>query len=123
MDLYKKAAFERIRVKTDKGLLSAEELCTLSTEELNKVAVGLDAEIEKSPKKSFLSKVSVDDKKLKLKFDLVLDILQTKAAAEDEAATALETKKHNAQILELISAKKDEALKGKSIEELLAMLK
>jgi len=60
---------------------------------------------------------------LKLQFDIVFDILSTKKEIMDVAADTAEIKKHNNRILELIADKKDDDLKGKSINELEKMLR
>lgn len=123
MDNYKKAIFEQTRIQTPKGPLSAEQLCTLTIPELDSLAVSLETEHNQSARKSFVVKSTAKDKEAKFKFDLVLDILNTKVAIRDAAAEAAEVKEHNKKILTLISEKTDESLKGKSIKQLEAMLK
>ncbi len=123
MDLYKKAAIDGTRVQTKRGSLSAEQLYTLDVNDLNDAVVALDAEIEKAPKKSYLTKTSVSDLKLQHKRDLVLDILQTKIAAEEAATNAAEIKAHNKKIDALIAQQDEKALQGMSKEELLKLKK
>jgi len=69
-----------------------------------------------------LIKKSEKDKAVKLKFDIVLDILNTKVEIAEAAKVQAETKAHNTKILELIASKKDDELKNKSIKQLEAML-
>ncbi len=123
MEMYKAAIFERLRFQTKKGELTTEQLCTVSVEDLNELAMSLDEEYQKSGKKSYLIKKSEKDKKSKLKFDVVLDILNTKLEEAQALTEAKETKEHNEKIIKLIAEKKDESLKGKSITQLEAMLK
>jgi len=122
MDIYKEAIMQDLKVQTTKGLLTPQQLCTLSVNELDSLAVKLQEEYEQSGKKSFLVKRSVKDKKAKLAFDVVLDILQTKNDQEEAIKKAAEIKENNQKIFDLIEKKQDQVLEGKSIKELKAML-
>ena len=122
MEIYKLASQQQLRFQTSKGSLSTEQLWSLDLKELDELAVQLEAQHKESGKKSFLVKSSQKDKTAKLKFDIVLDILNTKVEAEQEAREAQEKKEHNKKIITLIAEKKDEALKGKSIKELEGLL-
>lgn len=123
MENFKLASQQKLRFQTNRGLLSSEQLWDLSLEELDTLAVSLETEHKQSAKKSFLVKTSIKDKTAKLRFDLVLDVLNTVVAEKEAAAEALEIKEHNKKIITLISEKQDESLKGKSIKQLEAMLK
>lgn len=117
MENYKSASQQKLRFQTTKGLLSTEQLWELSLEELDALAVSLETEHKESGKKSFLVKTSVKDKTAKLKFDLVLDVLNTKVEEMQAAQEAAEIKEHNKKIITLI-----ESLKGKTIKQLEEML-
>lgn len=123
MEIYKQALSQKLRVQTNKGNLSVEQLFDLSVKELDELAVSLQENYESSGKKSFIVKRNVKDKTLKLQFDIVLDILQTKIEEAEEAKIAKENKEHNQRIMEVIAGKADEELKGKSIKQLEAMLR
>ena len=122
MENYKLATKQRLRF-TFKGQLTTEQLWDLSLEDLDALAVSLQAELDESSKKTFLKKTSSKDKTAKLKFDVVLDVLDTKAEEAQLATEAAENKKHNEKILALIAEKQDDSLKGKTVEELEALLK
>lgn len=121
--MYKQATREGVRFHTTKGMLSVEQLWSLSTSELNDLAVSLDAQYNESGKKSFLTTRSVKDKSVKLKFDIAYDILTTKLEEAAEASSAREVKEHNQKILALIAEKQEDELKGKSVKDLEKMLK
>lgn len=123
MENFKLASQQKLRFQTNRGLLSSEQLWDLSLEELDTLAVSLEIEHKQSAKKSFLVKTSIKDKTAKLRFDLVLDVLNTVVAEQEAAAEALEIKEHNKKIITLIAEKQDESLKGKSIKQLEALLK
>ena len=123
MENFKLASQQKIRYQTTRGSLSTEQLWDLSLDELDALAVSLEIEHKQSGKKSFLDKASVKDKTSKLRFDVVLDVLNTKIEEAQAATEARENKEHNKKILELIAEKKDESLKGKTVEQLEKMLK
>ena len=123
MENFKLASQQKLRFQTNKGLLSTEQLWDLSLEDLDALAVSLETEHKESGKKSFLVKTSTKDKTAKLRFDVALDVLNTKVEEMHAAQEAAEIKEHNKKIIALISEKKDESLKGKSIKQLEGMLR
>ena len=123
MDIYKKAAQNKLRFPTTKGSLTAEQLFDLSLSDLDNLAVLLDNSYEESKGKSFLKKRTVKDANIKLQFDIVIDVMQTLSAEQEAEQTKREIKEHNQKIITLISEKKDDALKGKSVKQLEQMLK
>lgn len=123
MEINKQANRLGLRFATSKGPLSTEQLWHLSVSQLDKLAVELNEQLEKSDTKSFLIQKTGKDKETQLKFDIVFDILCTKLEENEIAQKKLEDKAHNQKILELISRKQDSELEGKSIEELEALLK
>lgn len=120
--MYKKASKLKLRFSTSKGNLSTEDLWDLSLEQLDAIAVKLDEQIEKSPRKSFIKTVSKGNEILELKFAIIKDVIDTKmaeqAARENQQAKSAQRQK----LLELIAEKEDSELKGKSAEELRKML-
>lgn len=123
MENFKQASKQKLRFQTTKGVLSVEQLWDLSLSDLDSLAVSLQEAYENSKGKSFLTKRTTKDATIKLQFDVVLDILQTKVEESELLREAKENKDHNEKILNLISEKKDEELKGKSLKELQKMLK
>ena len=123
MSIYKQAIQQKVRFTTNRGVLTPEQMFDLPLGELDALAVKLEQEHKDSGGKSFLDKKTPKDKIIKLKFKVVLDILETKSEEANAATEAAENKAHNEKILELIAGKEDEALAGKSIKQLKAMLK
>lgn len=121
--IYKEASKLKLRFQTAKGVLSVEQLWGLSLMELDTLAVSLETAYKNSKSKSFLDKKTDKDKIIKLQFDIVLDVLNTKADEKEAAKKKAEDKEHNQKILSIIKEKQDEDLKGKSIKELEKMLK
>jgi len=107
---------------TGKGTLTIQQLFTLTVTQLNALAVVLDTEYKSSGGKSFIVKKSAKDKTAKLKFDIVLDILNTKLEEQEASQEASDRRAHNAKINGLIAEKQDQELMGKSAAELEALL-
>lgn len=120
--MYKQAAQQKLRFATTKGNLTVEQLFDLSLTDLDSLAVAAEKEHAESGKKSFLTVRSVKDKTAKLKFDILLDVLQTKAEEAERLKEKKDRKERNQKILAIMEEKKDESLKGKSLKQLEAML-
>jgi len=122
--MYKKAAQMKLRVATNRGNLSVEQLYDLSKEEIGQLAIAY------RPKKpiddeelAFLKQeTSAEETPEQLTFRILKDIYLTKQAEEDKAHRRAEVRQRNRKLLEVIARKQDEALESKSIEELEAML-
>ena len=121
--IYKEASKSKLRFQTTKGTLSVEQLWGLSLTELDALAVSLEEAYKNSKSKSFLDKKTDKDKIIKLRFDIILDVLNAKVEDKEAAKQEAEDKEHNQKILSIIKEKQDETLKGKSIKELEKMLK
>ncbi len=118
---YKKASRLKVRFQTTKGLLSTEQLCDLNLNDLDKLAVQLE-EACKNTNRSFLNKKTTEDEIAKLKFDIVMDILETKITELETLQKEHESKLYDQKIMQLIQTKKDEQLSKLSIEDLEKML-
>jgi len=121
--MYKQASKIRLRIDTNKGNLTIEQLWDLSLTELDTLAVSLEQAYKASKGKSFLAKKTTKDRVIKLQFDITLDVLATKMEEAEVRATAAEKKEHNQNILGLIKKKKESELENLTIEELESQLK
>lgn len=121
--MYKEASKLDLRVQTEKGPLTVAQLWQLPVAVLDRTAVALQELYKESGKKSFLVVKTQKDKLLKLQFDIVLDILNTKVEEAAVLSSAAEVKAHNQKILKMIAEKQDQDLAGKSVAELEKMLK
>jgi len=120
--MYKECSRLKLRFTTTKGPLSVEHLWDLTLNALDKMAIAYQEAYEKSGGKSFLVQKSQKDKELKLRFDIVRDILDTKVQERDLKAAASGIKARNEKIMEVIQRKQDSELEGKSLDELNKML-
>lgn len=123
--MYKQAIFMGITFPTNKGILSISQLPGLN---LTDLAISLKA-LKKALKKNedsdldFLDDTKTVDKTLELQFEILKDVYLTKRDERNQLQKEQEIKEHNNKIINLIAEKEDESLKGKSIEELKALLK
>lgn len=133
MELFERCAKNKYRWATTIGDLSVEQLfdlpltSTTNKPSLDSIAVELDSQIKKDTGRtlSFVSnkRATVQEARLKDKFDIVLHIIKYKQEAAD-IATENASKRHMAERLrEELAARKDESIKQLSIEELENKLK
>ena len=105
-----------------RGQVSVEDLWDLSLTSLDSVFKALNAQKKQASEESLLSERSAADAELETKIAIVRHIVAVKLAEREAAQTAKAKKERNQRIMEIIAAKQDEALQGKTIEELQAML-
>lgn len=123
--MYKKAAKLKLRFITSRGPLTIEQLMDLSMTELERLvraqhkvlkeAAKVDSaeeleflEVDKTPK----------DNIEQLKFDILKDIYMDKRNEKADRLADEEKRKRRERLTELIAEKKEEADKGKTLEEL-----
>lgn len=105
-----------------KGMISIEDLWDLSVKNLDTVFKALNAEAKQANEESLLAVKSDEDTILDAKIAIVKHIVSVKQAEEAEKKNAAIKREQKRRIQELIANKQDEALQGKTIEELQAML-
>lgn len=120
--MYKEALQKKLRFKTNKGMITTEDLFDLSLQNLNTLAIMLDKKISEAPKKSFIEELSAEENDDELRFSIVKDVINIKLKARKDNIDKAQINARNKRIAELIAKKEDEALENKSIEELRAMI-
>lgn len=127
-DLFAEASRRSLRFDTPQGALSVEDLWNLplSTNRsgranLDDIAIGLNKQIQEAGTTSFVKKPSKTNEVLKLKFDIVIQVITVKQAEAEAEETIRANAEKKQQILSIIANKENEALSGKSIEELQAI--
>lgn len=127
--MYKIASRKKLRIQTNRGMLSVEQLWDLSKEDIGELAKSIRKSINDQKgvtgdseldflKPSAQTEETIDE----LTFRILKDIYQTKQAEEDMAHRRAAARENNRKILELIAKKQDQELENKSIEELEKML-
>ena len=105
-----------------KGMISVEDLWDLSVKDLDNIFKTLNTQVKKSQEESLLAIKSKEDEVLSTQIKIVKYIVETKLAEADAAKQSRELKEKKQKIMEIISAKQDEALHNMSVEDLQAML-
>lgn len=59
--MYKEALQKKLRFKTNKGMITTEDLFDLSLQNLNTLAIMLDKKISEAPKKSFIEELPAEE--------------------------------------------------------------
>ena len=120
--MYKEALQKKLRFKTNKGIITTEDLFDLSLQNLNTLAIMLDKKISETPKKSVIEELPTEENDDELRFSIVKDIINIKLKTRKDNINKAQVDARNKRIAELIAKKEDEALENKSIEELRAMI-
>lgn len=120
--MYKEALQKKLRFKTNKGMITTEDLFDLSLQNLNTLAIMLDKKVSEAPKKSFIEELPVEENDDELRFSIVKDVINIKLKARKDNIDKAQVDARNKRIAELIAKKEDEALENKSIEELRTMI-
>lgn len=125
VSLFEVASRLKLRFDTPVGLISVEDLWVLpltttgSRLSLDQLAVGLNKEL-KGSEESFVTNVKKDEV-LKLKFDIVKHVIDTRVAENQQKTEEQQRKASIANIDGLIAQKKNEQLANMSLEELEAL--
>jgi hypothetical protein len=124
MNNFREASRLKLRFNIN-GSLSSEQLWTVPMNLLADYEQELSEKIESYGKATRRTKKrrTKSQEMEQLQLEIVTEVLDVREAEEQAAKTAQENKLHNQKILELIQAKKETELVGKSVEELEAMLK
>jgi len=125
--LFEVATKKKLRFVTRKGNLTAEDLWDLpltskTNASLDNLAKSLNKEIKESAEESFVEAKSAVSKDLETKFAIVKRVIEVRLESANKMKLAHKAKEKREQILRLIADKENDALAGKSIEELKALL-
>jgi hypothetical protein len=123
--MYKQASQLQLRIPTNVGSLSVEQLWGLTQTQLSNAIKAIKKVLKKSDddELSFLEDTKVVDVENQLRFDILKDVYLTKKKEAEELRNAAEDKAHNQKILTLIAEKREGKLRDMSEEELQALLR
>lgn len=128
MNLFEYATRNRLRFASTKGLLNTEDLWMLPLQskasfDLDTVAKTVNAELKANTEDSFVATTPNPAKaELQIKLDLVKHIIAVKLAENEQARTAAARKAERDRLLDALAGKKDEELKGLTVDELQARI-
>ncbi|WP_051382444.1 hypothetical protein [Bradyrhizobium sp. Tv2a-2] len=128
MDMFEKAARIKLRFDTGKGMLAVEDLFDLplasktGKTNLDDLARSLYKQLKSGEDISFVEADKASDPTVQLRFDIVKFVIDTKLEENRQASKERDRAEQKQKIMALIADKQDEALKGKSLEDLQAEL-
>lgn len=120
-EMFIKASREKVRFPY-KGLATVEDLWDLSVTELDKIYKSLNAKAKRAQEESLLEVKTSEDETLTAQIEIIKYIVSVKLEEKKAAEMAKERKEQKQKIMSILASKQDEALQGKSIEELEKML-
>ena len=120
-NIFERASKKRLRFPTEIGNLTVEDLWLADLNQLDKLAVALQEELERSTNKSFLEPKR-NDVDLKLRFEIAKSIIESRLADIEKTKSAAKTKAKNQLIMQIIEQKENQELLETPIEELREMM-
>lgn len=105
-----------------KGQIGVEDLWDLSVGELDKIYKALNRQAKQINEESLLAAKSKEDKVLDNKINIIRHIVSVKLDEIANAKAAHERTEQKQKIMAILANKQDEELRGKSADELKAML-
>lgn len=130
MSIFEQATRQKLRFKTSKGVVSVEDLwdlhLTRGADSLNNLAKGLNKDLKTSQEEDFVAIATANtsvDKETKLKFDIIIHIINVKVEEANKAKDAAKIKQKKDKLLALKARKEDEQLESLSMEDIDAQLK
>lgn len=127
--MFEQASRKKIRFSTNKGDITTEDLwdlpltSTTGRANLDDIAKSLHQQLQSADNVSFVTKAPVSvNAETKLKFDIVLHVIETRRTENSEALAAKDKSEKKQRIAAIIQRRKEEALDTASLDELEKML-
>lgn len=121
MNNFEKASRMKLRFKSEKGLVTTEDLWVLPLTKVDSMAIAVKNQLKDATQDSFLSP-SKTDVKLQLQLDILKHVIETRVA-EQEAEKEIASKRlFDQKIKGILEMKKDAELMDKSIADLEKLL-
>jgi len=127
VNIFERALRARLRFETTRGLLSVEDIWHMPLTsndgfDLDSLARELHRQVKDSEEVSFVVKTTASNAKLELAFDVVKHVIDVKLAERDEAKTRAANREKKQELLAILADKDKEELRGKSREEIAALV-
>jgi hypothetical protein len=129
MEQFEQAARLKLRFDSPQGSLTTEDLwgLPLTTERpnkasLNDIAKGIARQLKAEGEEDFVNPKSGADERLQLMLNIVKRVIEVKQAENAAAKEWADKRDRKAKIVEIMERKQDQALEGKSLDELQAEL-
>ena len=105
-----------------KGAATVEDLWDLNVRDLDSIYKTLNAQKKQNDEESLLATKTMEDTVLDAKIGIIKYIVSCKQAEAELRRVRAAQREQKARIAEILADKQDEALRGKSVEELTKML-
>jgi hypothetical protein len=127
MNIIEKAVLTRMSFSSTKGMLSVSQLAELPLQSktnisLDSVAIGIQTQLDSAVTKSFVTESTTANTALKEQLEVVKHIIAYRLAEKEAARNSAEKAAEKQKLLRILASKKDDALEGKSVEEIEAMI-
>lgn len=119
--MFEKALRLKLRFQYN-GLISVEDLWDLSLTALDAIYKNVSAGLQALNQDSLLQKRTKESDLNELRLEIVKHVFMTKQAEAAARADAAEKRAKKQKLMELVAEKQDEVLKGKSVDELNALI-
>jgi hypothetical protein len=105
-----------------RGQISVEDMWDLDLVHLDSIFKKLNSQVKQANEESLLVTKTKEDETLSTMIEIVKHIVSVKLVEENARLQAREKREKKQRIMEIIASKQDEALQGKSVDELQAMI-
>lgn len=128
--MFEKASRLKLRFDTPLGALPVEDVWDLpllpgtgrNKACLDDLARALNKELKNDDTESFVLKRTKPNEELGLKFEIVKHVISVRLAEKEAAENLQKAKEKKQMIMQIIAEKETESLKGKSLDDLKALL-
>lgn len=122
MSNFKEALKNKLRFKTNRGLVTTEDIFDLTDSQLDSLYKDLKKQIRSSQEESLLKTKSSEDKTTELSIKLVEEIYNDRVLEREKATQERERKEKRRKLLERLHEIEEGSLKNLSKEEILKQL-
>ena len=119
--MFEKALRLKLRFQFN-GLINTEDLWDLPLVALDAIYKNVSAGLQALNQDSLLQKRTKETDLAELRLEIVKHVFMTKQAEAAARTEAAEKRAKKQKLMELVAEKQDEVLKGKSVEELNALI-
>lgn len=105
-----------------RGQVSVEDLWDLRLQDLDSIFKALNSELKQAQEESLLDTRTEHDREIDVQIEIIKYIVKVKQEEDAARQDAKKRREQKQKIMALMADKQDEALKGKSLEELQAEL-
>lgn len=122
IDMFEKAARQKIRIPCEKGWLYVEDLFDLTLKELDKIYKILNTQLKTAKEDSLLDVKDTSTSKLELRVDLVKYVFGVKKSEEAVAAARIANKQKKEFLMTVLEEQQKDEIKKMSSDDIKKML-